>query len=58
MPRWYFIRGPIGTNAELSKMDFVYRAQPFVFVPAKSSIDLPTLDYFQSAQPFVSYARG
>lgn len=58
MPYWLFFRAPIGTNAELSKMDFVYYAQPFVWVPSKTAVDLTTMDYVYYAQPFVSYARG
>ena len=58
MPTWLFFRGPLGTNKELSKMDFILNASPFVWVPAKSSIDLTTMNFVHRARPFISYVRG
>lgn len=40
-------------KSDLEKMDYSYLGQPFVNVPAKSSIDLTTMDYAYQAQPFV-----
>jgi hypothetical protein len=39
---------------ELLKMDYAFQGQPFVCVPASSSIDLKTMDYAYLAQPFFS----
>ena len=43
---------------DLKKMDYTYLGQPFVDVPAKSSINLKTMDYTYLAQPFVSTSFG
>ena len=42
------------TKAELQTMDYAFKGQPFVYVPAKDSIDLLTMDYAFQGQPFVS----
>jgi len=42
------------TPDNLKTMDYVFRGQPFVDVPAKDSIDLETMDYAYRAQPFVT----
>ena len=42
------------TKTDLEKMDWAYKGQPFVDVPAKSSINIKTMDYVYRAQPFVS----
>ena len=45
-------------SSDLDGMDYVYQAQPYVQVPAKSSIDLTTMDYVCCAQPFISNPYG
>jgi len=40
-------------KTDLQTMDYSYQGQPFVNVPAKSSIDLTTMDHSYQAQPFV-----
>ena len=42
------------TKTDLEKMDWAHKGQPFVDVPAKSSIDIKTMDYGYRAQPFVN----
>ena len=42
------------TADNLKTMDYASWGQPFVDVPAKSSIDLKTMDWAYQAQPFVS----
>jgi len=42
------------TKTDLQTMDYAFQAQPFVNVPAKSTIDLTTMDYAYEAQPFVA----
>lgn len=42
------------TPDNLKTMDYVYKGQPFVDVPAKPGIDLSAMDYVYKAQPFVS----
>lgn len=58
MPIWLFFRAPLGTNLELSKMDFQYYGAPFIWVPSKLSINVQTIDFAYYAGPFVGYARG
>lgn len=41
------------TPDNLKTMNYAYRAQPFVDIPAKSTIDLKTMDIAYQAQPFV-----
>lgn len=41
------------TPDNLQTMDYGYQAQPFVDIPAKSTIDLYTMDIAYQAQPFV-----
>ena len=41
------------TPDQLKTMDYACQGQPFVDVPAKSSIDLKTMDWAFKAQPFV-----
>ena len=41
------------TKTDLEKMDWVYKAQPFVDVPSKDSVDIKTMDWAYQAQPFV-----
>ena len=36
----------------LNTIDFAWRGQPFVYVPAKSSIALATLDFAYRGRPF------
>ena len=43
---------------DLITMDFSFQGQPFVNVPAKSSIDLKTMDYAFQGQPFVSFIEA
>ena len=43
------------TLEQLKAMDYAHQAQPFVNVPAKSTVSLPTMDYAYQAQPFVAY---
>lgn len=42
------------TSQDLKKMDYAWKGEPFVRVPAKSSIDLKKMDYAWKGQPFVS----
>lgn len=42
---------------ELLKMDYAFQGQPFVCVPASSSIDLKTMDYAYLAQPFFIFSN-
>lgn len=58
MPQWLFFPAPLGTNFELSGLDYARLGQPFCWVPAKTSIILETMDYARLGQPFISYARG
>lgn len=46
----------IPVSSDLESMDYVYNGQPFVNVPAKSTIDLTTMDYVYLGQPFVGNA--
>jgi len=41
------------TKTDLIKMDYAANGQPFVDIPAKSSIDLSTMDYSYKGEPFV-----
>jgi hypothetical protein len=41
------------TPDNLKTMDYGYQGQPFVDVPAKSTINLDTMDIAYLAQPFV-----
>ena len=42
------------TKTNLQTMDYPFLGQPFVSVPAKSSIDTTTMDYAFLGQPFVT----
>ena len=42
------------TPNNLKTMDYAFKGQPFVDIPAKSSINLGTMDYVYQAQPFVT----
>ena len=42
------------TKTDLETMDYLYQGQPFVNVPAKSTIELTTMDYLYQGEPFVS----
>lgn len=47
------------TPTDLTTMNYVYQAQPFIDIPAKSTVDLKTMDYVYQAQPFVrNYISG
>lgn len=46
--------GVISNAPVLSGLDFAYLAQPFVYVPAKSSISVLGLDYSYEGQPFAT----
>jgi len=43
---------------DLLTMDYSFHGQPFVDIPAKSSIDLTTMDYSFQGQPFVSFIEA
>ena len=44
----------------LKTMDFAWRGQPFVEMPAKAAIDTKTMDYVWRGSPFVrnEYVAG
>jgi hypothetical protein len=41
------------TPANIQTMDYAFQGQPFVEMPAKSTIDTSTMDYSFQGQPFV-----
>lgn len=42
------------TSTDLLTMNYSFLGQPFVNIPAKSTINLLTMDYSYLGQPFVS----
>jgi len=47
------------TPDNLETMDYVFKGQSFVELPAKDAVDLKTMDYVYKGQPFVgNYGEG
>lgn len=42
------------TTTDLKSLDYPYKGQPAVFIPAKDGLNTNTLDYFYQGQPFVT----
>ena len=45
-------------KADLETMDYSFKGQPFIEVPAKGGIDLETMDYVYQATSFVGGIAG
>ena len=46
------------TPDNLKTMDYSFQGEPFINIPAKSSIDLMTMDYALQGEPFVGNSGG